>query len=254
MENKNGQGIFYGVIGVATLVVAIIGATFAYFSAAVTTNYTNNIAGGTLDNLASSLSINVAKVDLGGNAASGDNLVPTDLRRANAGDIQNALVHKCVDNGYTGCHLYKITASSATALENAKITLDDLVYTPSTNGAAANNTDWEYTVFQTSVALGTTDFTSSDTVTLTSGANGTFDIALNDATDDVTIHDAALNSTGVVYYLMILLHDDNPNGANTEVDAQNVGGSNDATGTYSGHVSMTAAGGGKFTASFTTGV
>ena len=33
MENKNGQGIFYGVIGVATLVVAIIGATFAYFSA-----------------------------------------------------------------------------------------------------------------------------------------------------------------------------------------------------------------------------
>ncbi len=32
MENRNGQGIFYGVIGVATLVVAIIGATFAYFS------------------------------------------------------------------------------------------------------------------------------------------------------------------------------------------------------------------------------
>ena len=32
MENNNGRGIFYGVIGVATLVVAIIGATFAYFS------------------------------------------------------------------------------------------------------------------------------------------------------------------------------------------------------------------------------
>ena len=39
MENNNrnnGRGIFYGVIGVATLVVAIIGATFAYFSASVT--------------------------------------------------------------------------------------------------------------------------------------------------------------------------------------------------------------------------
>lgn len=36
MENRNGYGIFYGVIGVATLVVAIIGATFAYFSATVT--------------------------------------------------------------------------------------------------------------------------------------------------------------------------------------------------------------------------
>lgn len=33
MENKKGSGIFLGVIGVATLLVAIIGATFAYFSA-----------------------------------------------------------------------------------------------------------------------------------------------------------------------------------------------------------------------------
>ena len=32
-RNENGRGIFYGVIGVATLVVAMIGATFAYFSA-----------------------------------------------------------------------------------------------------------------------------------------------------------------------------------------------------------------------------
>lgn len=41
MENKNnnnGRGIFYGVIGVATLVVAIIGATFAYFTASITRN------------------------------------------------------------------------------------------------------------------------------------------------------------------------------------------------------------------------
>ena len=35
MENNNGRGIFYGVIGVATLVVAMIGATFAYFSASI---------------------------------------------------------------------------------------------------------------------------------------------------------------------------------------------------------------------------
>lgn len=38
MENKNGRGIFYGVIGVATLVVAIIGATFAYFTATANTS------------------------------------------------------------------------------------------------------------------------------------------------------------------------------------------------------------------------
>lgn len=43
MENNNGRGIFYGVIGVATLVVAIIGATFAYFSASVTKNNIVNV-------------------------------------------------------------------------------------------------------------------------------------------------------------------------------------------------------------------
>lgn len=32
MENNNGKGLFYGLVGVATLIVAIIGATYAYFS------------------------------------------------------------------------------------------------------------------------------------------------------------------------------------------------------------------------------
>ena len=36
MENKRGSEIFLGVVGVATLLVAIIGATFAYFSATAT--------------------------------------------------------------------------------------------------------------------------------------------------------------------------------------------------------------------------
>ena len=36
MENRKGNEIFLGVVGVATLLVAIVGATFAYFSA--TTN------------------------------------------------------------------------------------------------------------------------------------------------------------------------------------------------------------------------
>ena len=38
MENNNGKGIFYGVIGVATLVVAIIGATFAFFASQASGN------------------------------------------------------------------------------------------------------------------------------------------------------------------------------------------------------------------------
>lgn len=38
MENRRGNGIFLGVVSVATLVVAIIGATFAYFSASTSSD------------------------------------------------------------------------------------------------------------------------------------------------------------------------------------------------------------------------
>ena len=40
MENNRGQGIFLSVVGIATLLVAIIGATFAYFSISVSGNET----------------------------------------------------------------------------------------------------------------------------------------------------------------------------------------------------------------------
>lgn len=38
MENRKGSGIFLGIVSVATLIVAIIGATFAYFSATTESN------------------------------------------------------------------------------------------------------------------------------------------------------------------------------------------------------------------------
>ena len=38
MENNRGQSIFLSVVGIATLLVAIVGATFAYFSISVTGN------------------------------------------------------------------------------------------------------------------------------------------------------------------------------------------------------------------------
>lgn len=40
MENNRGQSIFLSVVGIATLLVAIVGATFAYFSISVTGNET----------------------------------------------------------------------------------------------------------------------------------------------------------------------------------------------------------------------
>lgn len=38
MENKKGSGVFLGIVSIATLIVAIIGATFAYFSASTESN------------------------------------------------------------------------------------------------------------------------------------------------------------------------------------------------------------------------
>ena len=55
MENNNGRGIFYGVMGVATLVVAIVGATFAYFAAS--TNGANGAAAANSANVSGTLEI-----------------------------------------------------------------------------------------------------------------------------------------------------------------------------------------------------
>ena len=118
MENKNGQGIFYGVIGVATLVVAIIGATFAYFSATVTGNG-DTVTGNTLDVTAATLSLEVEKIDYNVTGVNND-LVPADVTATEAG-WGAMLSASCVNSGYTGCHVYKITADTESAIANATI-------------------------------------------------------------------------------------------------------------------------------------
>lgn len=76
MEN-NGRGIFYGVIGVATLVVAIIGATFAYFSAQAANNNAINVQ---------STTVNLSLVESGegiGNNFYASGLIPVNSANAN---------------------------------------------------------------------------------------------------------------------------------------------------------------------------
>ena len=224
MENRNGQGIFYGVIGVATLVVAIIGATFAFFNAQASTNYVNNIAGNTL-NLASALSVTVTKVNLGGTAAS-PNLVPATITTSSATGLNQALSAKCEKGGYTGCHVYKIVAQSSETVDSAKINLATLTTTNT-----KNKSDWKYVIY-----------TGSDTAAsaLVEGGSGSMDLA-----GAFDMHKGAkLNANqAVTYYLMIYLAEDNA------TESQNSGGTNDATGGYNGTVTMTA-GTGTVTANF----
>ena len=104
-QRNNGRGIFYGVIGVATLVVAIIGATFAYFTATAQNNDT--ISG----NMATvRLNLSVAKVTTADESKGG--MIP----------MTNGMVEKAVnptgakadricvdDNGNAVCQIYEIT-------------------------------------------------------------------------------------------------------------------------------------------------
>ena len=108
-ENRKGTGVFYAVVGVATLVVAIIGATFAYFSASNQDN--TNITGTTAG--AGGLTVVAAPV-----TQTGTNMVPLNVTTGNGekdtvAQLSPALKAACVDsNGNNVCQIYKITVTN----------------------------------------------------------------------------------------------------------------------------------------------
>ena len=108
-NNRKGPGIFYAVTGVATLVVAIVGATFAFFSA----NATATIPEGTTAE-AGGVDLVVTPV-----TATNTNLVPLNLRLADTAGVDTkdqfepAMAAKCVDeNGNNVCQVYRIVVTN----------------------------------------------------------------------------------------------------------------------------------------------
>ena len=115
-ENRKGTGVFYAVVGVATLVVAIIGATFAYFSATATNNDT--IVGGTATGNNIALAVTpIAPVKEAKTRT--ENMIP--MLEANLQDGLTGTDGKsCIDaNGNTVCQVYKVTVTNngATAVK-----------------------------------------------------------------------------------------------------------------------------------------
>ena len=115
-QKNNGRGIFYGVIGVATLVVAIIGATFAYFTATATnsTNITGNMA-------TVSFGLDVRKVTKadetkGGMIPMSNTMVEAAVHGTNDSTPKKDTDSEqqiCVDdNGNAVCQIYKIAVSN----------------------------------------------------------------------------------------------------------------------------------------------
>ena len=104
-ERNNGKGIFYGVIGVATLVVAIIGATFAYFTATETAGE-NEITG------------NAATISFG---LAVDKKTTVDETKGGMIPMTDAMIEAAVantagacldDNGNAVCQIYEITVTN----------------------------------------------------------------------------------------------------------------------------------------------
>ena len=140
MENKNdnGRGIFYGVIGVATLVVAMIGATFAYFSAEASTP--NNAITATAANIT---------LEMGDPVITGvkQNLIPVDETQdgfATGGYVgvsantTTPQAKNCVDDdGNTFCSVYTFTIKnpSTTTAQKVYARMDVVTNTFTTNGA-----------------------------------------------------------------------------------------------------------------------
>ena len=195
MENK-GQGIFYGVIGVATLVVAIIGATFAYFAASA--ENTTTVTGETSS---ADLTLAVTKVTTD---ASGK-LVPqyaTGLGRALVGTDN----HSCVDgNGNTVCQVYEITVTNggtSAIVVNGTFALSGTVTNLKwTELATATTTQSGFTAGN---ATSVTAFKSNVTLAATgqSGNSATYYVAVwvEEQGSDQTSADASKSFTGTVRF------------------------------------------------------
>jgi hypothetical protein len=103
-NNRKGPGVFYAVVGVATLVVAIIGATFAYFSAS-TDNSEDPITGSIAE--AGGISLKVDSL-----TNTGADMIPLNLIDGTS-QLTPAMSGKCVDdNGNHVCDVYKITLTN----------------------------------------------------------------------------------------------------------------------------------------------
>ena len=108
-ENNGGKGLFYGVIGVATLIVAIIGATFAWFTAT---------AAGDQKTIVTSGNLVIEYTD-------STDLVATNLKPATEEQVKAAYANnKCahtgdaadIQNKESVCSVYQFTVTNTGSL------------------------------------------------------------------------------------------------------------------------------------------
>ena len=205
-NNKKGRGVFYGVIGVATLVVAIIGATFAYFTAAQSAG--GNVIGGNMANIGFNLSVEkvLDPSTTKGMIPMSNNMVDKAVSKA---------TNACTDdNGNAVCQVYKVTVtntSTSTMFIDGYVALTGGSGIP-TDATLTNNTNNTMRWAQV-FAGGTTEAPTYSTAgTQTLGADGT------SGAMEYTTLDAISDTTGF-------------NTANIKTDSDDILGSTTISGT-----------------------
>ena len=208
-NERKGQGTFYMIIAMLTLVVAIVGATFAYFSLQASDE---NTVKGNAAKVGLSLEVRKVSVD-----ATGD-LVPLDellLEKAINGDTETSN-QMCVDkNGNTVCQVYEVKVTNegtaATAV-NGSLTL---------TAETITNLKWQIMTDQDTPVTDSGQFKTTDDT----------EIAKNDTIE--------ANPGSKTYYIMIWIDEiesdqnDSDTGAFTGVVSFTSADGSGVTGTFS---------------------
>ena len=199
-NNRKGTGVFYAVVGVATLVVAIIGATFAFFSASATND--KQITGNTA--AAGGIELAVTKItDTGSNMIPlnlQDNTNPANAATGDADQFAKALTGKCKDaNGNNVCQIYSITVSNKSTTSAVQVrgtlTLDT---------EAAANMKWQLLTNDTA----TTRAGFATTVDKGVAGNVTVDGNTSKAGTGTTAASQTLAASGTAtYYVLVWLEE-----------------------------------------------
>ena len=227
-ERKNENKKLLILIAVLTLILVLsVGGVYAYFAASAT-NTGAEITGRTLDINGTTLTIAAQRVNLNPTPAPvSDNLVPAKFGvlpyEITTTEVNRALDKKCSNGGYTGCHVWKITASTTQNIPSANIRLNLSL----TN--VQNTTEWSYVVY-----------TGEDTESSNIINKGLFIENFRNNKGTIDIHKGASLTAGTpaIYYVMVYLNNTN----SVQNDGVTVSTTN-ATGTYNGTVTLEAMGG-----------
>ena len=191
MDNNNGKGIFYGVMGIATLVVAMIGATFAYFSASI--NTANNALTATAANITLAMGTpvttgikhNIIPVDETKQGFATGGYIGVGASSPGTGQPNTPKNKNCVDDdGNEFCSVYTFTLRNPSATTAQKVYAKmDVVTNTFKENTSANATKQECKSGATTMYCNKSNFafaifkgTAKDVDDTISGVNGGWNV------------------------------------------------------------------------------